>query len=532
MVNIVNVSVTQTIAPTPATLQATGALISQGATNTTPGTSTLLTQASSLTSILNGAKAYSTLTQGSGTATFTAASAHGFTIGDTLYITIAGATPAAYNGTFLCTVTTTTAFTYAVPSGTGGTASGTVVYTVEDVAELNAMVTTFFAQGSGLGVYVLELGAGNPSDGVTALTNYITNNPNSNYTPGAAGYFYSYLVPRTWDGTSSFIAFLASFEATTSQTYFFITTTLTNYALYTSLMKCAFTLIESPAIGVYTGQSLSTLTYSGGLATATTPTNHGVAVGQWFQITGCTPTGYNGWWQAVTGTTGSTLVWAISSNPGAESVLGSLVANQVANTGIPATEFSAAAAFWTTLNYNPSPINLVTPTAFSEVAGVTPFPTRGFSSLLATLKSAFVNVIGTGAEGGISNTLLLWGTTEDGHDFTYWYSVDWVQINLNINVSNAVINGSNNPQNPLYYDQHGINRLLAVVKNTMLSAVAFGLSLSNFSASAVPFTTYVLANPSNYPAGIYNGLSVSYTPNRGFIQITVYVNVTSFPAGS
>ena len=528
MPSIVQVNVTQTVGPAPLTLQSAGALISQGATVTTPGTSSLLTQLSDLTPLLTGAKAVTSATLSAGTVTVVCTTAHGFTIGDTLLITVVGVTPTGYNGTFNCTVTTSTNFTYALSgslaAGTGG------VYTPEDVSELVAMATTFFAQGSGLSCYVLELGAGNATDGATALQAYITANPNSNYVAGATGYFYAYLVPRTWDGNATFLAMLASYESTTAKTYFFITTTLATYTSYTNLMKCAFTLIESPSLGVYSANALTAATYSGGFVTATTTTSHGVVPGNWFTIAGCTPAGYNGTFLALAGTTGNTLVYAVSSNPGAETILGTLVANLYANSAIPSTEFSIASAFYRLLQYNPSASNRVAPFAFGYVFGVTPFPTRGNNALLTTLKAANTNIIGTGAEGGISNTIILWGTTEDGHDFTYWYSVDWVQINSDEMISNAIINGSNNPQNPLYYDQNGINRLQAVEQVVMNNAIAFGLALAPVTVTATPFATYVSQNPTDYPAGIYRGLAVSYTPQRGFIQIVFYVNVTSFPA--
>src|SRR6185312_14319631 len=342
---IVVVNVSQQVGATPSKLQRTGAFISQGGTNTSPGTRTLLTQLSDLTPILNGAKALTSLVQTGGLATATATQPHGFTVGDTLELTISGATPAAYNGTFLCTITTTTAFTYAVPSGTASSATGTMVYTPEDVAELTAMATTFFAQGTNVSVYVLELGPGNPTDGVTYLTAWITANP---------GVFYSYLVPRTWDGNSSFLAFLASFESPTAKTYFWVTTTLATYALYTAQMKCVKALIEAPVYGVWPANALTAISYSNGIVTATTTTAHGVQPGQWFSISGVTPSGYNGTFLAQPGTTGSTLVYAVSATLGAESVLGTLVASYYASAGVPATEFSRAAGFRVTLNYDPS----------------------------------------------------------------------------------------------------------------------------------------------------------------------------------
>ena len=455
--NIVTVNVSQTVAPTPSTLQKTGAFISQGATTTAPGTYTLLTQQSSLTSILTGALNLTSLSYNTGVVTAGTALPHGFTIGDTLELTITGAAPSGYNGTFLCTITGASAFTYPVGSSLA-VATQYGVYTPEDVAELVAMNTTFFAQGSQQAVYVLELGAGNATDGVTYLTSWITANP---------GVFYSYLVPRYWDANSDFLALLASFENTTAKTYFFITTTTDTYTDYTALMKCAFTMVEAP--------------------------------------------------------------------------------------GIPATEFSLAAAFWVTLNYNPSNTNKVTPTAFSYLFGVTPYPTKGNSALLAAFKAGYTNYVGTGAEGGISNAILMWGTTEDGRDFTYWYSVDWVQINVDLNISNAIINGSNNPINPLYYNQQGINRLQQVAANTLTSGVTFGLVLNpviqtsldgntlsdNIATNtyvgqtvvnAVPFITYSAANPGDFTIGKYSGFSVIYTPNRGFTQIVFNVNVTDFTA--
>ena len=516
---IVTVAVSQTVAPTPNNLQSTGAFISQGATITSPGTSTLLTQLSDLTPFLAGSKAVTSITQSAGLATVTATVAHGLTVGDTLPITIAGSTIAAYNGTFTATVTTTTAFTYAVPSGTASPATGTIVYTLEDVAELLAMATTFFAQGSSQSVYVLELGAGNATDGVTFLTAWITANP---------GVYYSYLVPRFWDSNASFLSMMASFESNTSKTYFFITTTLATYQNYTNLMKCALTRIEAPAYGVWAANALTAISYSSGIVTGTTTTNHGVLPGQYFKIAGVTPAGYNGTWLALTGTTGSTLVYAVAANPGAETVLGTLVASLYSSAGIPALEFSQAAAFWKTLSYAPSTTNKVTPLSFAFYVGVTPFPTKGNAAILSALKTAGVNVIGTGAEGGISNTLELWGTTMDGRPFNYWYAVDWAQINLDLDLSNAIINGSNNPVNPLYYNQPGINQLQKVAQGTLNRGVTFGMLLGPVFVAAVPFVAYTQDNPSDYPLGVYNGLSASVTPQRGFEQILFNLQVTDF----
>ncbi len=793
---IVSVNVTQTVAPPPDSLQQTGAFISQGATITAPGTSSLLTELSDLTDLLAGSQTLASLSWTSSVVTAVATAPHEFTIGDTLELTIAGVTPSGYNGVHLCNITGASTFTFILPINPGAeTVPG--VYTVEDVSELLAMATTFFAQGSQTAVTVFECGAGSASDGVAYLSAYITANPNA---------FYAYLVPRYWDGNADFLSMLASFESTTAKTYFFVTTKLNTYTKYLTQMKDVVALIESPQMDAYpanrltaiswggdsiavsatvatsqsgsssyvpgtsvlslvgvagtsptfsvtdtelasdpvinavgsggtpglttftgstgvgtkftftgtindyvvsaaavnaggtggtpglttftvvggtgtpttlsgtiggggvlsgsltvvdpgdytaspgatavaiTGGSLSggtvDLTFTaasgnltgqiltkvtggdyttnpsltaapftggslsggtaavkmgvltavlatpgavgsfpanpidttatgggtgatlnvtwdvaepGGVMTATTTTSHGVAVGDWFQLQGSVPVGYNGWFQAIAGTTGSTLVAGLEVNPGAETTLGTLEGSQTVNAGIPALEFSLAFPFRVALHYLPSSTNKVAPFAFQYGFGVTPFPLKGMSATLATLKNAAINYVLTGAEGGITNFILEWGTTRDDRDFTYWYSVDWAQINSARNLANVIINGSNNPVNPLYYSQDGINRLQDAVVATMFTAISVGLANGTVARSnldgpafvnaieagqfdgkivvnAIPFVPYLRVNPGDYRIGRYAGLSVQYIPNRGFISILLNINVTDFVA--
>lgn len=71
---------------------------------------------------------------------------------------------------------------------------------------------------------------------------------------------------------------------------------------------------------------LTNAVWSSGSATFTTTSAHGVAVGEYFTISGMTPAGYNGDYKAIAGTAGSTLVGALATNPGAYTVLGTLVA--------------------------------------------------------------------------------------------------------------------------------------------------------------------------------------------------------------
>lgn len=458
--SIVTVNVSQTIAPAPSSLQSTGAMISTGGTTGAASTRTLLTSAADLTPILKGALSLASITWSGGTATATAAVPHGIDIGDVVKLTIAGALPSGYNGTYDCTATGASAFTYAVSNPGSSPATGTPVWTPEDVAELLAMVTTFFAQGSQQSTYVLELGDQAVTDAVGLLATYIAANP---------GVFYAYLVPRTWDANAAFLALVATYEALTAKTYFYVTTTTGNYAQYTALMKSVFALVEAP--------------------------------------------------------------------------------------GIPATEFTCAWPFWVALQQQPSSTSKVPPMAFTFGFGVTPYPVPGNSALLASLKAAKVNVAGTGAEGGISDVVLFWGTTMDGQDLLkWWYGIDWAQINAELVLANAVINGSNSSFNPLYYNQQGIHRLQGVVANLMSNGVTYGIVLGQVIqvelsqaeflnnlelgvygnttvVNAEPFTVYTAEHPSDYAAGRYAGLSVAMVPQLGFKAIVFNLNVSNFVGG-
>lgn len=86
----------------------------------------------------------------------------------------------------------------------------------------------------------------------------------------------------------------------------------------------------APFVAAYPANVFTALTRAasgaGGtyVATATTTTNHGIAVGDVFTVSGQTPAAYNGNWVAATGTATNQLVWNLATtvDPGASTVLG------------------------------------------------------------------------------------------------------------------------------------------------------------------------------------------------------------------
>jgi hypothetical protein len=431
---IVQINVSQIVGAAPSNLQKTGALVSQGGTTLTPGQLTdanLLTEMADLTPLLSGGVAISSITFASGLATVTLAGPSGIPAGDTLPVVIAGVTPAGWNGEWEATYVSADVYTFPIASSPGAAVTTDGVSTLEDVSELVAMATTFFAQGNAQSIYVLELGAGTTAQGVTALNTYIED-------PQIP--VYAYLVPSEWKNEATFPTMAKNYEATTAKVYFWVTCDLETYETFSGI-KSVFPLVQSP--------------------------------------------------------------------------------------DAPSTEFSLAGVLYVTLNYAPTNTNSVTPLCFAFVVGVTPYKTLTGPQQTA-LKAAFINWISTGAEGGIANTLVLWGTMADGNPFNYWYSVDWIQINVNLDLSNELINGSNNPLAPLYYNQAGINRLKKRAQGTFNRGISFGLVLAPAVVEAVDFITYTQDNPNDYPIGLYSGLSAEYTPARGFEQIIFNIVVANF----
>ena len=188
------------------------------------------------------------------------------------------------------------------------------------------------------------------------------------------------------------------------------------------------------------------------------------------------------------------------------------------------TTNAAVADMWNFVSASPSEVNKVPPMAFRYLQAVN--ANKAKNSILSTMDTQNINYVDTGAEGGISNTILVKGVTSDGNDATYWYSVDWVQINVDMALANEVINGSNNPINPLYYDQDGIDRLQQRAQSVFNTGISYGLVNGPVTVNAIPFKQYVKDNPNDYQIGRYAGLSATYTPMRGFTKIIFNINVT------
>lgn len=190
------------------------------------------------------------------------------------------------------------------------------------------------------------------------------------------------------------------------------------------------------------------------------------------------------------------------------------------------TEFQAAAMFFQWLVNNPSASTPVPPMAFRFLYGVTPWAQVNNLTTITEILTAFGNIVYTGAEGGISTACLFEGTTMDGQQAMFWWAVDWLLINGKLDLANDIINGSNS-NNPIYYNQAGINRLQATLEDLGIEGISFGLLLAA-SFAAESFASYTKAHEGQYNEGIYDGFSCVATPQTGFLQIEFTVDATQF----
>ncbi len=385
-----------------------------------------------------------------------------------------------------------------------------ILGTAGNYAELQTMGNTFFAQGNAVGLYVLELGAETAAgDDIPSLYTYITDNPSQ---------FYAFLTPAAWDitgGVSSVTITNGGSGYTTAPTVTFSAptsgTTATGYAVISNGAVTQI-VITNPGSG-YTADPTVTIAAPTTGTTATATATFGNPLGG-LASNYSSPTGKT-YFFATTTTANITDYPAVKS-----------LATFVPTSTAASIEFGMAAIFYQWLVNNPGASNKLAPMSYRYAYGVTEWPSSGQATSINTILTAYGNLFLSGSEGGISTATIRKGTFMDGSQMSWWYGIDWFQINSHTQLAAAIINGSNsNP--PLLYDQQGINTLESLAQQIGDTTVQYGCALS-VTVSAESFYSYTTANPSDYAAGIYNGLSAVVTGQNGFLSITFYVEALQF----
>jgi hypothetical protein len=506
---IVNLTAVVETAPVPSQLQQSGAIVSVGGTTLTPGTYQYCGNLAAINQISATSYAITSLSWASEEVTATVASGNLPSTGTQFTTTISGAAPTGYNGTYIATVASSTTFTYALASSPG-TETTPGFYTISGTSPITYPATSFFAQGTAVGVYVLELGNVVGVDAqIATLDTWIETNP---------GVFYGYLVPAAWDyskdevgsvvinngGNGYTIAPTVTFSAPGGGG-----TTATGTAIVQNGSVVAITITNTGS--GYT--AAPTITFSGtgvgASATANLASALNILSSQYANPTGLT-------YFFVT-----TSVANLANYANQKSVYATVPAPTATS-----QEFDSGAMFYQWLVNSPSASNPLGPMSYRWLYGVTPWVVSGNQANINNVLTGYGNLIYQGSEGGISKSGIWKGTTMDGTQAAWWYGIDWFQIQVKQALAAAVMNGSNqNP--PLVYDQHGINTLLAVAQNVANSAVQFQCALS-ITITATSFSAYTTANPNNYQAGIYQGFSATVVGQNGFLVVGLALAAVQF----
>jgi hypothetical protein len=456
---IVQLNVSETVAPTPNRLQGTAAIVSMGGTTVAAGTTQLISSSADLALYLEPAYDIASISWTTGVVTVVTTNPHGIPVGATTTIVVDGMTPTGYNGTFTATGVNTTTLHYSLATNPG---ASSVLGTLEVGPQvfLKAADATWWAQGNAFtGYYIYETGTAVVADVVDSVNTYLSENPQT---------IYNWIfLPGVDSDHTNVRAFLLLHNSLTALIKFYLPVSVSTYSAWDGedTLRNTFIMIQSP-----------------------------------------------------------------DANADTE------------------LDIASFAQYMTA--FTPTPTNKLPPSQYTYLDAVTAYAPLT-QATINTFIAGNVNFVATGAEGGISNTILVAGKNLNGTPANVGFSIDWQQIELNTAISNAVINGSNNPEAPLYYNQDGINFLQQVAATvatraiqsglalgqvilTQLDAVTFasniqkGLYRGNYVINAVPFVDYTAINPSDYANGLYGGFSASYVPQYGFETIVFNLNVTQF----
>lgn len=184
-------------------------------------------------------------------------------------------------------------------------------------------------------------------------------------------------------------------------------------------------------------------------------------------------------------------------------------------------------------DFDISDSNPASPLNYKAINGQT------IESLSSSMQSALATAPVTFGLDIASNQVVANGRYTSGDTFDYWYQFDLLCIRLQEKIVSLLINGSNNPNFAVRYNQDGIDMLAAGIKGILNKAVSQGL-LTTFAAdydsttgefedegdiSATDFYTYKEDNPENYNEEKYDGFSFYIMIGRYIKEVTLNITV-------
>jgi hypothetical protein len=227
----------------------------------------------------------------------------------------------------------------------------------------------------------------------------------------------------------------------------------------------------------FLGQNLTGASWSGGDATFTVASAHGVTVGSTFAITGCTPIGYDGIYVAIAGTTGTTLVGALTPDPGTIVTEGQLLAG--------VSNFDATGLGSYTSG------GVLTPNFRNVSATIIDYPD--------TYVIPFVN-----PPQQIVTMTVTWNT--DSPNFVSGAAIAQAAVPALVDYVNSVSVG--HPMNELEMTRAFQTATVDILPTEFLSRLVFAIAIDGVGTSPTSGTGLVVGDPESYFFSVESGISV------------------------
>lgn len=137
----------------------------------------------------------------------------------------------------------------------------------------------------------------------------------------------------------------------------------------------------------------------------------------------------------------------------------------------------------------------------------------------------------------VGNVVILNGRTADLRPLDYWYQWDLTAYYIKEALITLLLQGVNNPNQVVTYDQHGIDVVNATITAQLNKMISYGC-ITEFASSlnpatnelensgyikAIPFYEYINSNPDDYTNEIYGGISF-------YVRIGKYIRLVKISA--
>lgn len=187
----------------------------------------------------------------------------------------------------------------------------------------------------------------------------------------------------------------------------------------------------------------------------------------------------------------------------------------------------ASSSFDVSASLKASPINFKTLLGFS------------FNELGSSIQRKIIQDNITYVSSKANNTIIMNGRCMDSRAIDYWYQWDLTSLEVERSLVQLILNGVNNPNYAIRYNQNGIDTISASIIATLNKMIEYGC-VTEFGASynsatnellnigyiyAVDYYSYIANQPDDYQNEVYKGISFYLRIGRYIRQVVLNITL-------